>query len=298
MKPLLPLLPLLLIPLLLLTGCKSSSVVSSKESPLSSAAYVKGLSTKTVPSQVITAKTDVELTLGDKQVSVNGNLKMKRNELIQLSFTFLGFEVGRIEFTPTEVLLVDRANKRYVRGNYAEVDALKEANLNFTTLQALFWNELFIPGTTDVAAHYADFNVKREGGETIFTLTETPLVNYEFRTETNLNQLTRTTILPKKSDGGAFCAYNNFTTIDNTQFPQLISFGLTGRNNLGMTLSLFGFSSPQAVHLTTDTPSFLQVAAISTVGSVSHICRHPSASPSSSPLPQRSEEHTSELQSR
>lgn len=233
-----PLLPLLLFPLLLLTGCKSSSVVSSKESPLSSAAYVKGLSTKIVPSQVITAKTDVELTLGDKQVSVNGNLKMKRNELIQLSFTFLGFEVGRIEFTPTEVLLVDRANKRYVRGNYAEVDALKEANLNFTTLQALFWNELFIPGTTDVAAHYADFNVKREGGETIFTLTETPLVNYEFRTETNLNQLTRTTILPKKSDGGAFCAYNNFTTIDNTQFPQLISFGLTGRNNLGMTLSL------------------------------------------------------------
>ena len=117
-----PLLPLLLFPLLLLTGCKSSSVLSSKESPLSSAAYVKGLSTKTVPSQVITAKTDVELTLGDKQVSVNGNLKMKRNELIQLSFTFLGFEVGRIEFTPTEVLLVDRANKRYVRGNYAEVD--------------------------------------------------------------------------------------------------------------------------------------------------------------------------------
>ena len=163
---------------------------------------------------------------------------MKRNELIQLSFTFLGFEVGRMEFTPTEVLLVDRANKRYVRGTYADIEALKEAGLNFTTLQALFWNELFVPGTTDIASHYADFKIKREGDETVFTLTETPLVNYEFRTETALQHLTRTTVLHKTKGASAYCAYDNFTTIDNTPFPQLISFGISGQNNLGMTLEL------------------------------------------------------------
>lgn len=230
-------LPLLLLVTLLLTGCKSSSVIS-KESPLSSAAYVQNLATKNIPSQVISAKTDVELMLGSKQVQVNGSLKMKRDELVQLSFTFLGFEVGRIEFSPTEVLLVDRANKRYVRAKYSDVGALNEAKLNFYTLQSLFWNELFVPGTTDVAAHYGDFGVKCEGGETIFTLTETPLVNYEFRTETAPGQLTRTSISPKKGNGCVYCAYDNFTNVDNTTFPQLISFGFSGRDNLGMTLAL------------------------------------------------------------
>ena len=230
-------LPLFLLVGLLLTGCKSSSVVS-KESPLSSATYVQSLATKNIPSQVVSAKTEVDLTLGDKQVTVNGSLKMKRDALIQLSFTFLGFEVGRMEFTPTEVLLIDRANKRYVRGAYSDVSLLKEATLNFSTLQALFWNELFVPGAKDVAAHYADFKVQREGGETVFTLSETPVVNYEFRTETALTRLTRTTIMPKNGNGGAYCAYDNFATIDNTAFPQLISFGISGRDNLGMTLSL------------------------------------------------------------
>lgn len=244
--------PLLFLATLLLAGCKSSSIVS-KESPLSSAEYVKTLAKKEIPSQVVAAKTDVELTLGGKQVSVNGNLKMKRDALVQLSFTFLGFEVGRIEFTPTEVLLVDRANKRYVRGTYDNVSALKEANLNFNTLQALFWNEIFIPGTTDVAAHYDSFKVQIEDGETVFTLNETPVVNYEFRTETAQKQLTRTTILPKKGSNSVYCAYNNFTTIDNTSFPQLISFGIDGRDNLGMTLALtridFQASAPTATSL-------------------------------------------------
>lgn len=229
--------PFILLSALLFTGCKTSSVVS-KESPLSSAAYVQYLATKNVPSQVVSAKTEVDLTLGDKQVTVNGSLKMKRDALIQLSFTFLGFEVGRMEFTPTEVLLIDRANKRYVRGAYDDVRQLKEANLNFSTLQALFWNELFVPGTTDVAAHYADFKVQCEGGETVFTLSETPVVNYEFRTETVLTRLTRTTIQLKNSNGGVYCAYDNFATIDNTAFPQLISFGISGHDKLGMTLSL------------------------------------------------------------
>jgi hypothetical protein len=128
---------LFLFAIFLMTGCKSSSVVS-KESKLSSVAYVNSLAAKNVPSQVISAKTDVEISLGGKKVNVNGSLKMKRDALVQLSFTFLGFEVGRMEFTPSEVLLVDRANKRYVRASYADVDLLKEAidcfevNSNYT----------------------------------------------------------------------------------------------------------------------------------------------------------------------
>jgi hypothetical protein len=237
MKHTLSFISLVLFAALLMTGCKSSSVVT-KESPLTSAAYVQAVAVKNVPSQVITAKTEVELSLKGKKVNVNGSLKMKRNALVQLSFTFLGFEVGRMEFTPQNVLLVDRANKRYVRASYDEVEVLKKANLDFYTIQALFWNEMFIPGEKNVVAHYGDFDVRLEDGETIFTLNETPVVNYEFRTETAQCILTRSSVLPKKSTGSAFCAYDNFTKVGNTNFPQLMSFGIGGSANLNMTIAL------------------------------------------------------------
>lgn len=222
---------------LLMIGCKSTSVVS-KKSAFNSAAYMQTLATKNVPSQTFSAKTEVELALKDKKVNVNGSIKMKRNELVQLSFTFLGFEVGRMEFTPTEVLLVDRANKRYARASYHDIDMLKQVGLDFNTLQAIFWNELFVPGQQDVAAHYNDFDVKVENGETIFTLDKTPIVNYEFRTETAQTLLTRTSIIPKKGNNGAFCAYDNFIKVNDANFPQLISFGLGGSSDFAMTMSL------------------------------------------------------------
>ena len=71
MKHTLSFISLVLFAALLMTGCKSSSVVT-KESPLTSAGYVQAVAVKNVPSQVITAKTEVELSLKGKKVNVNG----------------------------------------------------------------------------------------------------------------------------------------------------------------------------------------------------------------------------------
>lgn len=76
-----------------------------------------------------------------KQISCGGSLKMKRDDVIQLSLTFLGFEVGRLEFTPKDGLVVDRIHKQYSRASYAEVDFLRQAGLDFYTLQSLFWSK-------------------------------------------------------------------------------------------------------------------------------------------------------------
>ena len=50
--------------------------------------------------QTLTAKASVAIQTGGKSISANGTLRMKRNDVIQLSITFLGMEVGRMEFFP------------------------------------------------------------------------------------------------------------------------------------------------------------------------------------------------------
>jgi hypothetical protein len=50
-------------------------------------------------------------------------------------------EVARLEFTPQEVLLIDRVNKQYVRAKYEEVNFLKRNDISFQALQKRFWDE-------------------------------------------------------------------------------------------------------------------------------------------------------------
>ena len=72
----------------------------------------------------------------------------------------LGSEVGRIEFTPDYVLVLDRMHKEYIKADYNQLDFLRDNGLNFYSLQALFWNQLFLPGSNKVGEGDMDkFNV-------------------------------------------------------------------------------------------------------------------------------------------
>lgn len=44
------------------------------------------------------------------------------------------------------MLFIDRMHKQYVKASYNDVAFLKDNGINFYSLQALFWNQLFIPG--------------------------------------------------------------------------------------------------------------------------------------------------------
>ncbi len=56
---------------------------------------------------------------------------------IQLFIPILGTEVGRLEFTPNYVLIIDHLHKEYIKADYTQVDFLKEAGRKL----------LFSPGT-------------------------------------------------------------------------------------------------------------------------------------------------------
>lgn len=111
-----------------------------------------------VYARSISSKVKLTIGTGSKELSVGGSLKMKKDEVIRIQVTPFGLmEVGRIEFTKDYVLYVDRINKEYAKASYADVDFLKENGLDFYALQALFWNQLFVPGTQKIT----DSSLKR-----------------------------------------------------------------------------------------------------------------------------------------
>ena len=95
----------------------------------------------------LTAKASIKLQAGEKSAGVSGTLRMKRDDVIQLSLAFLGLmEVGRLEITPDYFLLIDRMNHQYVRVAYSQVPFFQQSGIDFHTFQSLFWGELFLPG--------------------------------------------------------------------------------------------------------------------------------------------------------
>ena len=117
-----------------------------------SLAFVQRVSDQKVYAQNIVSSMSFTATMGDKEITVPGSLHMRRDKVIrlQLFIPLLGSEVGRLEFTPDYVLVIDRMHKEYIKGDYNQLDFLRDNGLNFYSLQALFWNQLFLPGTQKV----------------------------------------------------------------------------------------------------------------------------------------------------
>ncbi len=103
-------------------------------------------------ARFITSKVKLAIEVGNQQMTLTGNLRMKRDDVIRLQLMAFGFvEAGRLEFTKEYVLIMDRINKQYLKVPYGQLDFLRNSDIDFYVLQALFWNELFQPGKSRLA---------------------------------------------------------------------------------------------------------------------------------------------------
>lgn len=148
----------------------TSTTKAQKNDAIEKLTFVQKVSDNQVYSKNITGNMTFSLQVGDKNVSVPGALRMRKDEVIriQLFIPILGTEVGRLEFTPKYVLIIDRLHKEYIKADYNQVDFLQRQGINFYSLQALFWNQLLLPGTQKVSESDLkkfDANLKVDGNE-------------------------------------------------------------------------------------------------------------------------------------
>lgn len=106
----------------------------------------------TVPANVFPAgithsvsDIDLSIAIGDDSYDLGGKLWMKRDQVVRLNLTFMGFiEVGTIEFAPDNILIINRIGKEYTRMPYNASDVLVKNNITFSNIEQMAWQKFYV----------------------------------------------------------------------------------------------------------------------------------------------------------
>jgi len=166
---------LLLMSVVMLASCHSSKKAAEKAQG-DIRQQVETKADEWVYDTNFTSKVKVGVNVDGKSVSTTGSFRMRKDDVIQVTLVdpYLGvMEVGRMEVSPNEILVIDRVNKRYMSEDYKTISKLAGTEITFDMIQKLFWVEannpanngnfsLTIPLKTPVALSFKLTNIGNE----------------------------------------------------------------------------------------------------------------------------------------
>lgn len=209
--------------------------------------FLRKVADNAVYAKNIVSKIKCTINTGSNDLSVGGSLHMKKDAVIRIQITPFGLmEAGRLEFTPDYVLLVDRIHKEYVKASYADVDFLHNNGLDFYALQAIFWNQLFVPGTQKMSdSSLKNFSANLAGGVTTDVSLARGKMKYVWTANSSsalINSLHATyTGTGAAANTSVTCKYGDFRPVGAKQFPADITLTMNAkavRNSSKMMLRL------------------------------------------------------------
>ena len=238
-----------------LVSCKSVRTAENPARQAGTAAFdkeqfMRKVAPASAGAQCVTSKMRFSLRLGEQSVSLSGNLRMRRDDVVRLQLVAFGLvEAGRMEFTKDYVLIMDRINKQYVKAAYSDVEFLRESGINFYSLQALFWGELFRPGAAGVTeAMLGDYHAYMAGSD-VAVMLERGNMTYRWMADRDGGHIKSVNVLYKDSSRGDTrldWRYGGFVPFGKRLFPTENSVGLTTRGKeikVEMTLGGIGTDS-------------------------------------------------------
>lgn len=191
--------------------------------------YMRRVYDNAVYTQNIVSNIDFSIDTGSKDISVGGSLHMRKDDVIRIQLTAFGLmEVGRLEFTKDYVMIVDRIHKEYIKADYNKVSFLQRNGLNFYSLQALFWNMLFMPGTkkvTDDMLKQFALNLQSSSAMVPVNLKQGNM-SYVWQTESKTGQIKQTEITYADKSSGTtkiICKYDDFKPVGTKLFPHMLT---------------------------------------------------------------------------
>lgn len=195
--------------------------------------YLHNVYDNAVYATNIVSKIDLTLGMMGRDVSVDGKIYMRKNEVVRIVVAPFGLmEVGRLEFTPDYVLIVDRYHKEYAKATYNDLDFLKDNGLNFYALQALFWNELFVPGEKRVGETLLDrFDANLSTADKKVIMNSGSL-SYAWSTDPKSAQIVAASVDYGKGTANASSAkwaYDKFVPLGKKQFPSMQQLSFQSR---------------------------------------------------------------------
>lgn len=203
------------------TGCRTTRTATGDSTPTLSkkqrAELLTPLAQYPTDIQTVSAKTTITLDYEGHTATVKGRLRMRHNETVQMSITALGLmEIALIEFTPQGAYIIDKMGKRYARFDYA-TGAMNLAGINFNTIQALFWNRLFIPGEKESWHHASDFTINQSGTQCLVEPNRQRILKCKFYTDADCLLLQQTDL--RLQQYIATWRYEQFESIGTYTYP-------------------------------------------------------------------------------
>lgn len=213
--------------------------------------YLRKVYDNAVYTKNIVSSIDFTINTGSKNISVGGSIRMRKDDVMRIQLTALGLmEVGRLEFTKDYVMIVDRIHKEYIKADYNKVDFMKRNGLNFYTLQALFWNMLFVPGE----ANMTDRLLEKFAVDLTTRGTNVPLslkngnMDYVWQTESKTGLIRQTDVTYNDKANRTTklsCKYDNFKPLGTKQYPHLLTLNAQSQiskkaRNITVTIKMDG----------------------------------------------------------
>lgn len=120
-------------------------------------------------------------------------------------------------------------NKRYVQVPFDELKNLAKADLDFHTLQALFLNEIFLPGKKTLTVRdISSFAVRPENENAVVEVKNGKRFAYRFRTGTSDGLLKESHIGLSGTRYGVNWRYDKFRPLEQKQFPGTMTVSFEG----------------------------------------------------------------------
>lgn len=231
---------------LMLAGCKSAGTTTTSGAAIlkTDEAFFSSMLDHSFQFQTLSAR--LRLDFSDKKMdfSTRAQLKMIHDDRLQLSVQFLGMEMFRFEISNDSIKVLDRRNKRYVAERYDKLKEEMRVEFNFHNLQALFTNQVFVPGEKNISnRHFRRFRMTKEEDRASLKLKDTQGMLYTFTADGN-EKLLSTVIENTRHRQVMTWDYKQFQKSGAYQFPMKMTASLSIGDQL-QGMAVLNFSSPE-----------------------------------------------------
>lgn len=217
---------LILLSIFLITSCgsKKTLTTSGKLEKKSSSKIVSDALASELQYKTITTKGSIELNFGGSPKKSTTVFKIIKDSIIQASVRpVFGVEAIRINFTPRNVVIIDRLKKTYISEDIKDSKLMANFDFNYYNLQALFTNQLFIPGKELVSkSDHERYNITATEDVYMLQTKDKGNLLYTFAVDAS-NRVISTLIYNEKKNVTLQWSYSEFIEDKEAIYPTLMN---------------------------------------------------------------------------
>lgn len=188
------------------------SIDSSQTDSIAANREAVSVKVKEVAFDYLTAKSKFSLRSSTQDFeNTNVNIRIKKDSLIWLSVTGVGFEVGRGLITPDSIVFLDKFHKEYFVVTYEQLSKQYNFALNFKLLQSIIIGNLPIQPASEDRFYKENefFTLRQNSGK---------LVVDNYISEKNL-KLERLRAIETPTNNTITLDYEDFKEVNSLLFP-------------------------------------------------------------------------------